>query len=553
MIGASRKHGPRKSAIAALSALSILAILMRYPQDHEIGVDSFFVHALAAAIASTGSMAWLINPLSYFGLAPFSYSPAVPVSLASFTQLAGLDIEPAILVYSLVLGLLTPWVGFLFGRAAVHHEGVSLLFAFLLTTAQGMVTFTDWTLSTRGTFLVFAPLALAFFVKAVIGRRQSRTALLALVLVLSVLTLVHALWLLLIPLLVAAWLVLRLALTEESMLRRKFSMAARSRIVLAGGIVACLTLFAFLEFGPPSTRILSGLPQLEGGTIPSTTALDIGLQIGTVVGIGIVLLPFGIRRMLMISEGARRYALLGLAVVFLPISLDPVYGVALATPFLLLISALALAPRAISNRTIDSRKPLALIAVGVMVSALTVAAPALVTIPRTSGLECQQSFYIDRQTYDAGLYTKYLMSPNSTFAWDDGVEAARIEAISGIPSLEPLESLGLLEYPWLAQKVTVHLTLEPDLLNALVKNHRLLRANEWLPAAGMSYEYYWGKDTFVLLLNNPDSFAATQILSFYNAKYAVERCSASGDVFFSGLNTSNYVVYADELQRIYSL
>ncbi|TLZ76207.1 MAG: hypothetical protein E6K08_06620 [Methanobacteriota archaeon] len=98
--GASQAR-PKKRHIPAklvLLSVTLLTIVLRYPGDHERGVDSFSFHALAAVVVQTGSMGWLVNAWSYFGLSPFSYPPAVPVSIAAFVELSGLSVEAAILV-----------------------------------------------------------------------------------------------------------------------------------------------------------------------------------------------------------------------------------------------------------------------------------------------------------------------------------------------------------------------------------------------------------------------------------------------------------------------
>ena len=98
-----------KVTLFLLAAITVGSLAMRYPSGNEVGVDSYTIHALADTIAQQGRMGWLISPLSYFGLAPFSYAPAVPVSLAGLEELSGLGGEPSVLVYSLLLGAITPW------------------------------------------------------------------------------------------------------------------------------------------------------------------------------------------------------------------------------------------------------------------------------------------------------------------------------------------------------------------------------------------------------------------------------------------------------------
>ena len=167
--GASQAR-PKKRHIPAklvLLSVTLLTIVLRYPGDHERGVDSFSFHALAAVVVQTGSMGWLVNAWSYFGLSPFSYPPAVPVSIAAFVELSGLSVEAAILVYALLLGAVAGWTAFLLGRAVFHKDSPALVLSFLFSISGGVVAFTNWNLSSRGSLLVFVPLVLALTIRAV--------------------------------------------------------------------------------------------------------------------------------------------------------------------------------------------------------------------------------------------------------------------------------------------------------------------------------------------------------------------------------------------------
>jgi hypothetical protein len=530
-----------------------MALVLRYPVGHEAGVDSYFMHAVAGAIVETGSVGWFATPLSYLGLAPLSYSPGIPLSLAAFSEIANVSLEPAILAVSLLLGLVTPWTAFLLGKSATGSDRVSLFLAFLVTSAAGMVQFTDWTISARGAFLVVTPLALALFINATRASPNPRSSMRALAIVLATLVLIHALWLLLIPLMGAAWLALRLLSTQDAILRHRLGVSRRAKLTLLTSLLICAGLLSLLEFGPTQARTLQGLPAVGIGIISSNLFLAVGLQYATVVGLGILLFPLGVYRLSLATESKRRNELIALLIVFLPISLDPVYGILVAIPAILLASALTVQPHPRSGKDGSRARRFWPIVAAFAIGIAVIGVPPLVTIPRSSGIACQQTWSLDDQTYNAALYTKYLQSPSSTFAWDDSVEAGRLEAISGIPAVEPLQSLGLLEYPWLERRAIIQFTNEPSLVESLIKNHQLVGVREWLPAAGLGYDYYWGKHTLALLQTAPDSPGAVQILNFYDAQYAVQRCPDSQSTFYSGLDSSRYLVFADEKEKTFRL
>src|SRR5207247_5889384 len=197
-----KRHIPAK---LVLLSVTLLTIVLRYPGDHERGVDSFSFHALAAVVVQTGSMGWLVNAFSYFGLSPFSYPPAVPVSIAAFVELSGLSVEAAILVYALLLGAVAGWTVFLLGRAVFHKDSPALILSFLFSISGGVVAFTNWNLSSRGSLLVFVPLVLALTIRAVRSvPPKSWTMWLAAAWLSVVLVLFHSMCLLLFALLSAA-------------------------------------------------------------------------------------------------------------------------------------------------------------------------------------------------------------------------------------------------------------------------------------------------------------------------------------------------------------
>ncbi len=545
---------PGRSSVALLAAISTMAILLRYPSGHEAGVDSFDIHAMAGIIASTQHIGWLLNPLSYFGLSPFSYSPAVPTVVATFSSLSGLNLEASIMVYALFLGALVPWTTYAFAFAALHRERAALFTAILVSASSGIVGFTDWTLSTRGTFMVIMPLALAFFLKLLLG--QSRTegiprAALPLVLVCSVLLFVHALWILFFPLLVGAWTLQRVAFAEDSLLVHSRGAESRTRYVALSLILSAGVLLGLMLYGPTGGRILSNFPDIRLGFLPDTTITRVALQVVTVVGLGVLLLPIGLWRLRVIADRRRLFALTALVFIFVPTALDPVYGILLAIPVMLLLSGWSIFAGSRAGTGGHERlKPWQLVTV-TLVAGAVVLVPSLVTIPRSTGLSCGQPSVLDGQTYSLATYLKYATDGNVSFAWDDRIEAGRVEAISGVPAIEPVQSIGTVSIPWLAAKTPVNVVFSGNLFEALATDHELLIAREWLPAAGPAYPYYWGKHTAVLLQSDPNSQAANQILSFYDAKYAVQRCEESPTRFYNGLGSLNYVIFAEASQRVY--
>ncbi len=545
------KATSRKSTLLALLALCTLALILRYPEGHEQGVDSFNMHALAGAVVTTGSMDWLVNPLSYFGLAPFSYSPAVPLSTASFGMLSNTNLEPTILAYSLFLGALAPLTAFLLGRSVFGRDSYALVVAFLISNAEGIVGFTDWTLTARGTFLVVVPLVLALFIRAATGRRRGSPSWGPLLLASVPLAFIHAMWILLFPVLLAAWVLYRVVVVEDELSRRKRIRVPASIAITATCALSAAGFVALIVFGPAAPFTLNSFPQFQSSVVPDNALTRIGLQFATLMGLGVLLLPIGLGRLAMIVDRRMRFLQAALILTFLPLALDPVYGSLLAIPTVLVVAGMgwpaSMPPRTWAPRAKGGRA----LALSLVIALAILAVPAAVTIPRSGAVGCDQPNRLDPQTYNLGLYLESQMPPRTGFVADTAVEDARLEAVSGRTGVEPILSVGTLAFPWLNEKFSPIYSTGKDVISAITQGHQLLSVREWLPAAASDYDYYYGKHTFILLESHLGTPSANEILGFYQVRYAVERCRASGSILYGDISAMRYSVYADGVQRVF--
>jgi len=539
-----------KVTLLLLAAISVISLVLRYPTGNEVGVDSYSIHALADTIARQGKIGWLISPLSYLGLAPFSYAPAVPVSLAGLEELSGLGGEASVLIYCLFLGAMTPWTAFVLGHTAFRRSYMGVLVAFLISSANGMVAFTTWTVSTRGAFLTITPLAFAFFIDSVLRGSRHRRSTVPFLAVVVTLVFIHAMFLLLLPVLTAAYLLYRIVLVEDHLLRHRASALLRSRVILPTFAAVGVAFASFVALGPAS-ETLTDIPVLTGGSLPDNLVLRIGIQWVSLFGLGVAFVPFGLYSFSRSSDRKRGFLMLALGLTFIPLALSPVYGLLVALPVALLLACFGIVKTRLPRREkTHDRLPRGAL-VPILVGLMIIMVPSLITIPRSSGVPCLEADQISGQTYNAGLYLRYSTPVDSSFAWDDHIEAQRLETIAGRPSLEPILSIGDLQYPFLARNMTVGFYSDVQLEKFPVSGHTLLNVREWLSLSGLQYPYYWGKHTFVLLQSTPDSPAAVQILRFYHTSVAVQRCGVGQTVFYQSLSSSNYVIYADELQRVY--
>src|SRR5437867_11328192 len=97
----------RRTVYALLAALICFNVLLRLPRtDHEVGIDTYFIHNLAGAISQQGRIPWALNVLGYFGWYPLSYPSAGPLLISGLAQTSMVTEEQAILVLSPLYGAL---------------------------------------------------------------------------------------------------------------------------------------------------------------------------------------------------------------------------------------------------------------------------------------------------------------------------------------------------------------------------------------------------------------------------------------------------------------
>jgi len=139
--------------------LIALNVILRLPTTpHEIGWDSFTIHILANSVSAFGEARWWANPLSIGGFYPLSYASAVPFILSGISQLTGIDMEWTIWLFCVIIGLFSAFTAYLLAGAIWNNDIFKFLVALGYSTSQGILSFTTWTVTTRGFFIVIAPL-----------------------------------------------------------------------------------------------------------------------------------------------------------------------------------------------------------------------------------------------------------------------------------------------------------------------------------------------------------------------------------------------------------
>jgi hypothetical protein len=143
----------RRSLTYCLLLIMILAnVAIRYPADHALpyGSDTFTMLELSRQLAGSGHAAWVLTPMSYFGLYPLSYPSGVPFEVAELKVLSGLSWNSVPLVTSLFFAVFFVLVSFVFFRQFRLGNELSAILAGLVSLSPIFVYFTYQEVTGRG-------------------------------------------------------------------------------------------------------------------------------------------------------------------------------------------------------------------------------------------------------------------------------------------------------------------------------------------------------------------------------------------------------------------
>ena len=157
----------------SLFTIFLLNIVMRYPSSvHSTGTDSFQNLAVSSYIVVNGHLDTFANPLSFFGLYPFSRNMGGAYLLSGLSLVIGINVEQSLFILCIFLiGIAILGTFFLCRSFFPHRNNLALIAALLFVTSRKTFYFTDWTYSYRGPFLCLLPLFFNLLLLNVNSRR----------------------------------------------------------------------------------------------------------------------------------------------------------------------------------------------------------------------------------------------------------------------------------------------------------------------------------------------------------------------------------------------
>jgi hypothetical protein len=424
----------RKTKYVLIGLLVILNIILRLPvTPHEIGADSFMTHAWASSISANGYAKWILHPLSFFGLYPFSYSSGELFLLSGVSQSIGVEMEWTIWLAATFFGVFGVLAAYLMAKEIRNDFLFCFSVAFIYSTSRMFIGFTNWTVSTRGLFVALLPLLIWSLLRIYNQREERSKYLLLTVSILVILGTIHSL-IFFTPLILIAFVVSVLFYTAN----KKFKVA---KITPKVSIILFFALFIPL-FLSPFTQLgyYQRLESFEGGqpsgyffhgSAPYHILLNMGSEYAMAVGILTILAPIGLIALLLKKQKTfSEMFLIALVLCFAPFIADPTY----MRFFVLFVFSLLIGIGLMESlkmfgkvKKVKSAAPLIVIAI-LLFSALL---PYFIAVRPVPYLPFHTS-HINELTYDAAIFIKThgVEIPRIS---DAGYIPARINAIAGPP------------------------------------------------------------------------------------------------------------------------
>ncbi len=540
----------RRAVLTALVAMCFGSLALRYPGDHEIGVDSFFIHALAQSIANSGRAAWTLNPLSYFGWYPASYPSGGPFLLASESSLSGLQMEPVILIATLLMGPIGILAAFVMARELRRDAFFSLTVALVYGFAPRFLSFTLWLASTRNLFMTVLPLMVWAVLR--FSKQPNRSNATMLVLTAVLLAAAHRLVVLVLAIF-AAFILAQILHRIVSILRRN-----RPRVVerayLRGTVrlgslaavaaIACIMLFGLGVLGQYSTG------EFAQGSTASAELVNLSVSLARSVGIGLPLMLVGLVSIVRERDISVRETFVVVAMLALiPTLLLRQYTGFYILPFLAILSGYGLRPLSKLYKTHKGASQVLVVTTVVVLGASSA---------YILGYERSQTLPPPGTTYDVSNYLAQL-GTRGTILSNDGLTASRISATTGWPIVPTAGSgPGVISPEMLvfgfynSTQVTSNVS-RLELQNLTVDSDSLWVVSSLDPSLD-----------YVLLLRSTSGHVPSNLQARYSPMYYLEIKSAVGQFYGDNgvtypspmsvsLHATSYALYDDGAETLWSV
>lgn len=427
----------RKTKYLLMGLLLILNIAIRIPSiPHEKGYDSFFIHILANSVSIFGTANWWLDWKSAFGLYPNSYSSAVPFTLSGISQVTGIEMEKAILLFCVIIGLFSICTIYIFAERIHNSFSFKYTMSLFFSLAPGLMLYTTWEVSTRGLFIVFFPLFLYILLKEDFEIKRYILLPACFIFIFSI----HNYAFFLVP----------ISIIYVSV---KIIQWARPELFEKSYLNYILLLFFIAALAYP---FLSGLLITAGSRY--TWVLDAIITNIRQTGPLVLLIPGGLIYLFFKKKNFERMFMCLTIVLFAPIFYSHIYG-----PFILILIAVFLISIAYNNLlkvTVNHKHKLLTFGV-IAIIIFFVAFSSFYNHYRTG--DSNPIWYMHESTYASGIWAKNHI-PENTRGLDTGFETGRLFAVSEGHPITISQDIANLAYGWIDESDMVIVENSPTSL-----------------------------------------------------------------------------------------
>jgi len=503
---------PKRVMYCLLVALTAANVLFRYPIDvnHELGAYTTFIHTLSSGIIATGQAAWILHPLSYFGLYALSYPSAVPFTLASTTMTAGIPTEGTMLVFGWVIAMAGGFGAFLAARAIRRDDLFAFTVALLFSFTPFYLKDTFWVGSSRGFVVGLVPVLVLLLVNHL--RTKKLWFFISAIALIVLLTTIHRMGVLTFFILVAYLFAIPFHKVTQ---RLRFALARYERpsryALFFSGVIGFVLTF-YVQFAYPGIGGANLVDQYGQGVFRGTSfsaiLANMGLSLAGKVG---PLIPFAVVGLVASTwrrpkEASDKFIL---AVVLLFLPLLPLRDYIAEFLFLFFVVLLVFGLFSIRGIRPNRRK----LATFVIVSLLLVSVATSWVMKDYWRQRYSTDAPIPNQVYSTGVYI--VDATSGTIVANDGILGGQLAAVTGRPVLP----LGGPSLHWTSPQQLLWRFVNPVDLNVRSLDVWTISFNTdsiFIPVNVRNAEVDW---EVVLFYTTP--VVAKQNLLFYDVHYVV--------------------------------
>ena len=157
-----------RNKVILFSCVIILNCILRLQVvSREIGYDSIEMHVMTNSLSEFGYARWFLDPLSIVGMYPASYTSAMHFLLSGISQTTNMEMNSVIFIYCIFLGILSFFISYIMAGIFIDDDVFKFLTGFCFSTLPGVLSYSTWTIPTRGLFVILAPIAVYLMLKLI--------------------------------------------------------------------------------------------------------------------------------------------------------------------------------------------------------------------------------------------------------------------------------------------------------------------------------------------------------------------------------------------------